>query len=358
MTFIRNNAFILSILYWDISLKHKTDIVVIGAGPIGLFSVFEAGMLKMKCHVVDALNFIGGQCSALYPEKPIYDIPAYPSISAQDLIDKLEEQIKPFEPTYHLGQQVIGFHPQTDGTFDIITSKDTIINAKAIIIAAGCGAFGPNRPPLDNIESFEGESIMYSVRNKSLLKDKNIVIAGGGDSAVDWAIELSGFAKSVTVVHRRNKFRCAPESTNRMEKLIDEGKINLEAPYQLHKLHGAEGKLHSIDLIGFDEEIKNIQCDVLLPFFGLSMDLGPILDWQLALEKKHLSVSNETMETNVKGIYSIGDVASYPGKLKLILTGFSEAAIAAHNIYNLVYPNQPLHFEYSTTKGVKIDEKL
>jgi thioredoxin reductase (NADPH) len=252
----------------------------------------------------------------------------------------------------------VGFHVQTDGTFNVITSKNITINTKAIIIAAGCGAFGPNRPPLDNIESFEGESIMYSVRNKALLKDKNIVIAGGGDSAVDWAIELSGIAKSVTVVHRRNKFRCAPESTNKMEQLVAEGKITLSAPYQLHKLHGTGSKIHSIDLIGFEGEIKNVPCDILLPFFGLSMDLGPILNWQLAIEKKHLSVSNETMQTNIKGIYAIGDVVSYPGKLKLILTGFAEAAIAAHNIYNLVYPDQPLHFEYSTTKGVKADDKV
>ena len=339
-------------------MSYKVDIVIIGAGPVGLFSVFEAGMLKMKCHVIDALDFIGGQCSALYPEKPIYDIPAYPCILAQDLINKLEEQIEPFSPTYHLGQQVVGFHPQEDGSFNIITSKNIKINAKAIIIAAGCGAFGPNRPPLENIEQFEGESVMYSVRNKESLRDKNIVIAGGGDSAVDWAITLSEIAKSITVVHRRNKFRCAPESTSKMNKLVETGKVIIAAPYQLHKLYGHNKTLDTIDLIDFEGNIKNIQCDILLPFFGLSMDLGPILDWQLSLEKKHISVSSETMHTNIKGVYAIGDVATYPGKLKLILTGFSEAAVAAHSIYTLVYPDQPLHFEYSTTKGIKIDETI
>jgi len=337
---------------------YQTDIVVIGAGPIGLFAIFQAGMLKMKCHVIDALEFVGGQCSALYPEKPIYDIPAYPHIMAEELIEKLKEQASPFAPTYHLNQQVIGFKRRDDGSFDVVTSKDVVINAKAIIIAAGCGSFGPNRPPLDNIRSYEGTSIFYSVRNKKALADKNIMIAGGGDSAVDWAIELSSIAKSVTIVHRRNKFRCAPESTSKMEQLVALNKINIAAPYQLHQLHGSTGHLESVDLIDFESRIKNIKCDILLPFFGLSMDLGPILEWELGMEKKHISVQSDSMQTNITGIYAIGDIINYPGKLKLILTGFAEAALATHSIYDLVYPDQPLHFEYSTTKGVKADEKV
>ncbi|MCH9753711.1 MAG: NAD(P)/FAD-dependent oxidoreductase [Alphaproteobacteria bacterium] len=339
-------------------MLYTTDVVVIGAGPVGLFSVFELGMLKMKCHIVDTLDFIGGQCSALYPEKPIYDIPAHPSISAQELIDKLEAQIKPFDPTYHLGQQVISVKKNEDKTFDIVTSKNTKINTKSIIIAAGCGAFGPNRPPLENIESFEEKSIIYSIRDKSKLDEKDIIIAGGGDSAVDWAIALSENAKSVTVVHRRPKFRCAPESASKLQQLADEGKITIATPYQLERLHGQNGILDTVDVVDFEGNRKNIKCDVLLPFFGLSMDLGPILEWKLSIEKKHISVASNSMETSVDRIYAIGDVATYPGKLKLILTGFSEAALASHSIYSLVYPDTPLHFEYSTTKGVKADETV
>lgn len=339
-------------------MSYKTDVVVIGAGPVGLFTVFETGMLKMKCHVIDTLDFVGGQCSALYPEKPIYDIPAHPAISAQELIDKLEEQIKPFDAIYHLGQQVVSLNKNDDQTFDIVTSKNTKINAKAIIIAAGCGAFGPNRPPLENIEKFEGTSVIYSIRDKSKLSGKNIVIAGGGDSAVDWAITLAETAKSVTIVHRRPKFRCAPESSSKLHKLAEENKINIATPYQLGKLHGDNGELSSIDVIDFEGGIKNIKCDVLLPFFGLSMDLGPILDWKLDIEKKHISVASNSMKTSIDGIYAIGDVATYQGKLKLILTGFSEAALASHSIYSLVYPDQPLHFEYSTTKGIKSNETV
>lgn len=338
-------------------MSHKTDVVVIGAGPVGLFSVFEIGMLKMKCHVIDALDFIGGQCSALYPEKPIYDIPAYPRISAQDLINNLEKQIEPFDPQYHLGQQVTKFSKRQDGSFDIVTSKGTEINTKAIIIAAGCGAFGPNRPPLDNIEKFEKTSVMYSVRNRESLRNKDVVIAGGGDSAVDWAIDLSEITKSLTIVHRRPKFRCAPESASKLQGLADQGKLTIATPYQLSALHGNAQELESVDVIDFDGIVKTLKCDVLIPFFGLSMDLGPILDWNLNIEKKHISVTPSTMETNIPGVFAIGDVATYAGKLKLILTGFSEAALAAHSIYPILNPDQPLHFEYSTTKGVKSNEK-
>ncbi len=338
-------------------MSHRTDVVVVGAGPIGLFSVFEIGMLKMKCHVIDALDFIGGQCSALYPEKPIYDIPAYPRISAQDLINNLEKQIEPFAPEYHLGQQVIKFSKRQDGSFDIVTSKGTEINAKAIIIAAGCGAFGPNRPPLDNIEEFEKTSVMYSVRNRESLRGKDVVIAGGGDSAVDWAIDLSEITNSLTIVHRRPKFRCAPDSARKLKSLADQGKLTIATPYQLSKLQGNAQKLEAVDVIDFDGIVKTLKCDILIPFFGLSMDLGPILDWGLNVEKKHISVTPSTMETNIPGVFAIGDVANYSGKLKLILTGFSEAALSAHSIYPILNPDQELHFEYSTTKGIKSNEK-
>jgi thioredoxin reductase (NADPH) len=331
---------------------HKTDLVVVGAGPTGLFAVFEAGMLKMKCHVIDSLEVIGGQCCALYPEKPIYDIPAHPKILASELIEMLEAQATPFHPTYHLNQRVEKFVKNADGTFTVTTSKNTQIECKALIIAAGCGAFGPNRPPLEGLEEFEGKSIFYAVRNKAEFVGKNIVIAGGGDSAVDWAISLSEIAKKVYVIHRRDKFRCAPESADKMKKLSEEGKIELVIPYQLDGLEGADGKLSAVLVKDFDGNVKKLEADYLLPFFGLAMELGPIADWGLSLHKHHLDVDVSTMQTSEPGIYAIGDIATYKNKLKLILTGFAEAATAAHDLHKVVYPNQAYNFEYSTSKGV------
>ncbi len=331
---------------------HKTDLVVVGAGPTGLFAVFEAGMLKMKCHVIDSLEVIGGQCCALYPEKPIYDIPAHPKILASELIEMLEAQAAPFHPIYHLNQRVEKFVKNADGTFTVTTSKNTQIECKALIIAAGCGAFGPNRPPLEGLEEFEGKSIFYAVRNKAEFAGKNIVIAGGGDSAVDWAISLSEIAKKVYVIHRRDKFRCAPESADKMKKLSEEGKIELVIPYQLDGLEGSEGKLSAVLVKDFDGNVKKLEADYLLPFFGLAMELGPIADWGLSLHKHHLDVDVSTMQTSEPGIYAIGDIATYKNKLKLILTGFAEAATAAHDLHKVVYPNQAYNFEYSTSKGV------
>ena len=333
---------------------HNTDIAIIGAGPVGLFAIFEAGMLKMKCTVIDALEFVGGQCSALYPEKPIYDIPAHPTIDAAILIEKLSEQAAPFHPNYLLNQKVIQLHKLPNGSFELKTDKGNMIISKAVIIAAGCGAFGPNRPPLENLEEFEKtNSVQYMVRKSSDIKDKNVVIAGGGDSAVDWAIILADIAKSITVVHRRPKFRCAPENSDKLAELAKQGKIKLAIPYQLHKLNGQSGHLNSIDIIDLDGNIQNIEADILLPFFGLAMELGPILEWNLDIHKHHILVDQRTLRTNIEGIYAIGDVAHYPGKLKLILNGFAEAAMACHDIYNIVYPDTALHFEYSTTKGIK-----
>jgi thioredoxin reductase (NADPH) len=334
-------------------MKHyESDIVVIGAGPVGLFTVFQAGMLKMKCHVIDALEVIGGQCTALYPEKPIYDIPAYPEISGSKLIKELEKQASPFDPVFHLNQQVVKLDKQSDNSFLVQTSKNISIRAKAVIIAAGCGAFGPNRPPLDGIENYEGSSVFYAVVNPQQFKDKNVVIAGGGDSAVDWTIILAEIAKSVSIVHRRDRFRCAPENSDKLYSLHKQGRIKIETPYQLHSLDGHDKYLNGVMVSDLDGNIKTIKADILLPFFGLSMDIGPILDWGLNLDKKHISVNSSDMETNIKGIYAVGDIASYNGKLKLILTGFSEVAMACHAAYNIVYPETPLHFEYSTTKGV------
>ncbi|MBM3579406.1 MAG: NAD(P)/FAD-dependent oxidoreductase [Alphaproteobacteria bacterium] len=331
---------------------HKTDLVVVGAGPTGLFAVFEAGMLKMKCHVIDALEVIGGQCLALYPEKPIYDIPAHPKILATELVEMLEAQAAPFHPVYHLNQRVEKFVKNADGAFLVTTSKGTQIECKAMIIAAGCGAFGPNRPPLEGLEKFEGKSIFYAVRNKSEFAGKNVVIAGGGDSAVDWTLSLSEIAKKLYVVHRRNKFRCAPESANKMKKLADEGKIELVIPFQLDGLEGSNGRLSAVIVKDFDGNVRKLEADYLLPFFGLAMELGPISEWGLNLNKHHLETDPATMQTSQSGIYAIGDIATYKNKLKLILTGFAEAATACHDAHRIIFPDQVFHFEYSTSKGV------
>jgi thioredoxin reductase (NADPH) len=333
------------------SSTHQTDVAIIGAGPVGLFAVFECGMLKMRTAVIDALDMAGGQCAALYPEKPIYDIPGYPRIDAMGLIDKLTEQAAPFHPAYHLGQQVEAVEPAGEG-WRLTTSAGTRIEARCIFIAAGVGAFGPNRPPLAGIEAYEGKSVHYLVKRRDDFRNKRVVIAGGGDSAVDWANSLAELAAKIFVVHRRPKFRAAPESVAMMERLVAAGRIELVVPYQLHGLEGSHGKLTAVTVQTLEGEIRRLEADALLPFFGLAMNLGPIARWGLALERNHIKVDPATFETSAKGIHAIGDIASYPGKLKLILTGFAEAAAAAHAAYGRVHPGEALHFEYSTTKGV------
>jgi thioredoxin reductase (NADPH) len=331
---------------------HQTDVAIVGAGPVGLFAVFECGMVKMKCHVIDALGDIGGQCSALYPEKPIYDIPGFPEIDAAGLIANLEKQAAPFKPVYHLGQQVTALE-ETGGGFRLTTSAGTVIEAKAVVLAAGVGAFGPNRPPLAGIEAYEGGAVQYLVRRRADYAGRRVVIAGGGDSAVDWAISLAEVAEKVYVVHRRDKFRAAPESVDRMRALAaDGGKVELVIPYQLHGLDGDGTNLQGVVVRTLDGEERTLEADSLLPFFGLSTNLGPIAEWGFEMERKHIAVDPATSQTSRKGIFAVGDIATYPGKLKLILCGFSEAAMAAHAIYPLVHPDEALHFEYSTTSGV------
>jgi len=330
---------------------YKTDVAIIGAGPVGLFAVFECGMVGLKCHVIDSLEDIGGQCSALYPEKPIYDIPAYPEIIAQDLIDQLEKQAAPFNPVYSLNQQIVSISDNVDN-IELLTSKNKKIIVKAVIIAGGSGSFGPNKPPLKDIEAYEGNSVFYMVRQRSDFAGKDVVIAGGGDSAVDWALSLASIAKSVQLVHRRDKFRAAPESIKRLEKAKSEGQIDLVIPYQLKSLEGTNGKLKAINVADKNGKERTLKADILLPFYGLSMDLGPISEWDLNLKQQHIAVEPTTGQTNKRNIYAIGDIATYSNKLKLILTGFSEAAFAAHDIYKKINPDQPLHFEYSTTKGL------
>ena len=329
-----------------------TDVAIVGAGPVGLFAVFQCGMLKMRCHVIDSLDHIGGTCTALYPEKPIYDIPAYPEIMAQGLIDKLEQQAAPFAPRYHLGQQVRQL--ETSGSrWRLQTSSGAIVNAAAVIIAAGAGVYVPNRPPLAGIDGYEGTSVHYAIRSRDALCGKRMVIAGGGDSAVDWALALAGTARKIYVVHRRAKFRAAPESLARLEKLAAEDDIvEVVTPVQLHGLEGDGQALSAVIVKGADGTLRKLEADCLLAFFGLTMKLGPIADWGLDLDRNLIKVNPATCATNLPGVHAIGDINCYPGKLKLILTGFSEAAMAAHAIYERVHPNDALHWEYSTTKGI------
>lgn len=336
---------------------HQADVAIIGAGPVGLFAVFECGMMRLKCHVIDTLEMVGGQCTALYPEKPIYDIPGFPKILAVDLIENLKRQASPFNPTYHLGQQAVSLEKTPEGLWRLETSAGMILEAKAILIAAGVGAFGPNRPPLKEIEDYEGKSVFYYVKNREDFRDKRLVIAGGGDSAVDWAISLSKIAKKITVVHRRSKFRAAPESEANLKALAEEGTINLTIPYQLDSLSGKEGQLDAVIVKSLEGDMREISADILLPFYGLAMNLGPIAHWGLHLNANHILINPEDCSTNIRGVFAIGDIADYSHKLKLILTGFAEAAQAAQAIRAFVYPDEVYHFEYSTTSGVPSAER-
>ena len=333
---------------------HQTDVVVIGTGPVGLFAIFECGMLRLKCHAFDTLEQVGGQCAALYPEKPIYDIPAHPTILGGELAANLARQAAPFHPNYHLKEQVKNVEALDDQgkSWRLTGNQGTVVETKVIIIAAGVGAFGPNRPPLDGIEAFEQASIHYFVRMRETYRDKHIVIAGGGDSAVDWALSLSEIAAKVSVVHRRDKFRAAPESERQLKQLASEGKIDLVVPYQLAGLTGKDGQLTAVEVESLEGNKKSLRADYLLPFFGLSMNLGPIADWGLGLTHNNITIDPTTAATNRPGIYAIGDIATYPNKLKLILTGFAEAAQAAHAIRHFLHPDEVIHFEYSTTQGV------
>jgi len=327
------------------------DIAIIGAGPVGLFAVFECGMLEMGCHLFDALPAPGGQCVALYPEKPIYDIPGYPRIDAAELVERLIEQADPFAPVFHLGQPVSRLTATAEG-FVVENAAGRRIAARAVVIAVGAGAFGPNRPPLPGIAEFEAKSVFYLVRRREDFHGRRVVIAGGGDSAVDWALSLADIAERVIVVHRRAKFRAAPQSAARLQALAEDGRIDLVIPYQLHALEGAGGQLSAVIVADLAGQTRRLAADCLLPFFGLATDLGPLASWRLDLDNHRIRVDPATCATSRPGIFAIGDIAAYPGKLKLILSGFAEAALAAHAIHPLVHPGEALHFEYSTMKGV------
>ena len=331
----------------------STDVAIVGAGPVGLFAVFQCGMLRMRCVLIDALGEAGGQCAALYPEKPIYDIPAWPAIDGGELVRQLERQIAPFGAPRLLNRRVEALAGAAGG-FTLTTDRGELVAAKAVVLAAGAGAFGPNRPPLAGLSGFEDSgAVQYYVRRREDFRGKRVVVAGGGDSAVDWALALKDIA-TVAVVHRRRKFRAAPEMAARLDEAAARGEVELVVPYQLHGMRGEDGALTGVEVATLEGSIRTVPADVLLPFYGLSTDLGPIAGWGLELRQHHIPVDPATCATSLPGVFAIGDVATYPGKLKLILQGFSEAAIAAHAMHGIVHPGEALHFEYSTTKGIPL----
>ena len=328
-----------------------TDICIIGAGPVGLFTVFEAGLLKMRCHLIDALPQIGGQLSEIYPQKPIYDIPGYPEIKAQELIDRLMEQIDPFEPGFTLGERVEELEKQADGSYIVRTNEGTAVHCQVVAIAGGLGCFEPRKPEIEGLEDFEGKGVAYMVKQPELFRDKNIVLAGGGDSALDWTIYLADVAKKVTLVHRGDTFRGAPDSAEKVFDLAKEGKINLVLQSNVSSISGNE-HVESITLVGKDKEEKTLETDYLIPLFGLSPKLGPLANWGLNIDKSAIEVNTFDYSTNVERIFAIGDINTYPGKLKLILCGFHEAALMVQSAFKFVYPDQKLSFKYTTVYGV------
>jgi thioredoxin reductase (NADPH) len=330
----------------------KTDILIIGGGPTGLFTVFEAGLLKMKCHILDSLTQPGGQCIELYPKKPIYDIPGYPEIIAGDLIENLLEQIKPFDPSYTLGETALNLDKDDDGFFKVTTDKGTEISAKIIAIAGGLGTFTPRKPNISNINDYEDKGILYMIKDPNEFDGKTVVIAGGGDSALDWSIHLSKIAKKVILIHRRNEFRGANDSVASVQKLKDLGKIDVITPAQVSKLNG-KNKLESI-IVEMDGNENEIETDYFIPLFGLVPKLGPIKDWGLNIENNAIKVNNSLdYQTNIDGIYAIGDVNTYPGKLKLILSGFHEAAVMCHSAYSKLNPDKKNTLKYTTVSGIE-----
>lgn len=332
-----------------------TDIAIIGAGPVGLFGVFAAGMLNMKTVVIDSLEIAGGQCTALYPEKPVFDIPGHPSIEAQELIVNLQKQAAPFNPIYLFDQQVMTLEKLPEGStsfWRLTTSKNTVIEAKAIIVAAGVGAFGPNRPPVDKLDIYEASGcVHYLVKRREDFRGKKLVIAGGGDSAVDWVMSLKEVASRIAIVHRRDGFRAADANVDKMRNWGKAGEIDYVVPYTVKSLHGEGGKLSGVEVESKDGS-RILEADHFLAFYGLSNKLGPIAEWGLDLDKKHIHVDPATCSSNIPGIFAAGDIALYPGKLHLILAGFCEIEMACHAAYKIVHPDVELKFEYSSAKGV------
>lgn len=330
----------------------QTDICIVGAGPVGLFAIFEAGLLKLRCHLVDALPQIGGQLSEIYPKKPIYDIPGFPTVLAQELVDNLVKQAEPFQPTYTLGERIETYERLEDNSFLIKTNEGTEINAKIICIAGGLGCFEPRKPEVDNLAKYEStKCIAYMVLNPEVYRNKRVIIAGAGDSALDWTIFLADVAAEVTLVHRSQSFRGAPDSVEKVMNLAAEGKIKLLLDSNIHALNGAD-KLESVSFINKSDEVTVVPTDHFIPLFGLSPKLGPIEAWGLNLDKNAIEVNVHDYSTNVPGIYAIGDINTYPGKLKLILCGFHEAALMCHGAYKYLNPDKKVTLKYTTVNGV------
>ena len=328
----------------------KTEVIIVGAGPVGLFAVLECGMQEMHCHIVDVLDKPGGQCAELYPEKAIWDIPALPGVTGRELVDKLMEQIKPFKPDFHMGEMAEKLEQQPDGAWRLTTDAGTVLEAPVVVVAAGCGAFMPKKPALKNLDEYEGKSVFYTVRSKESFRGKKVLIAGGGDSALDWTLELQPLAESVNLMHRRDEFRGAPDSVSKMRKLVEDGKVDLHIA-DIVKLNGKNGQLESVTVKGAGGKTYDIECDMLLPFYGLAMKLGPLAKWGLNLDHNQVKVDTEKFETSERGIFAIGDINSYPGKRRIILSGFHEAALMAHAAVPIVFPNKkPSNTHSSSSK--------
>ncbi len=335
----------------------KTDVLIIGAGPAGLFAVFELGLLDMKAHLIDILDKPGGQCAELYPEKPIYDIPAVPFVTGQGLVDALMAQIKPFDPQFHLGEMVETIEKIGDPLFRVTTDAGKVFEAKVVVIGAGGGSFQPKRPPIAGIEAYEDKSVFYAVRQMEKFRGKKLLVIGGGDSALDWTLNLQPVAAQLTLLHRRDDFRAAPDSVNKMRALVADKKMDFVLG-QVTSLEGEDGQVKAASVKGAKGETSSIACDAVLPFFGLTMKLGPVANWGIALNDEQLiPVDTEKFETNVPGIFAIGDINFYPGKLKLILSGFHEAALMAQQAYHYVFPDKKLTFQY-TTSSTSLKKKL
>jgi thioredoxin reductase (NADPH) len=334
----------------------KTDVLIIGAGPVGLFAVFELGLLDIKAHLVDILDKVGGQCAELYPEKPIYDIPGIPLITGHGLTDALMQQIKPFHPTFHLNEMVTALEKTGEPGFRLRTDAGKTFEAKCVVVAAGGGSFQPKRPPIQGIEPYEEKSVFYAVRKMDAFRDKRLLIVGGGDSALDWTLNLQPIAKRLTLVHRRDDFRGAPDSVNKMRALVAAGGMDLKIG-QVTALEGGDGKLAACSIKGSDGAVARIEVDAMLPFFGLTMKLGPVADWGIKMDDELIPVDTAAFETNIPGLFAVGDINTYPGKLKLILSGFHEVALMAQKAHRYIYPEKKLVFQY-TTSSTSLQKKL
>jgi thioredoxin reductase (NADPH) len=337
-------------------MSHKTDVIIVGAGPVGLFAVFELGLLGLSAHVIDILDRPGGQCAELYPEKAILDIPSRLRITGQELTTDLMAQIAPFSPTFHFQQVAERLEKLDSGHWRLVTDQGTALEAPVVLIAGGGGSFMPKKPKLERLDEFEGKSLFYSVRKMEQFRGKNVLIAGGGDSALDWTVNLNPVVSGMSLVHRRNEFRGMQATVDQMYALVKEGKVNL-AIGDILRLNGENGQLRSVTLKSAEKGEFDVACDVMLAFYGLTMKLGPIADWGINMDNNRITVSTETFETSTPGIFCIGDMCSYPGKLKLILSGFHESALMAHACFHYARPNQKLRFEH-TTSSSSIQAKL